>query len=169
MAYTLEQFAADCHAALKQDPGPKGREEVRKFVEKACMDADFLATNVRPDQEEQRKVLYEDPELGFCILAHVYNDPKESGPHDHGPSWAIYGQAYGVTEMADWRLLERPADGKPGKVAKAREYRLMPGMAHVYNEGDVHSPSRKSATRLVRIEGVNLLGTKRERYDVVEG
>jgi hypothetical protein len=43
----------------------------------------------------------------------------------------------GVTEMTDWKLVEKPADGKPGKVVKGRSYDLTPGKAHVYNEGDV--------------------------------
>jgi hypothetical protein len=29
-------------------------------------------------------------------------------------------------------------------------------MAHVYNEGDVHSPRRDGPTRLIRIEGRNM-------------
>jgi predicted metal-dependent enzyme (double-stranded beta helix superfamily) len=169
MAYTLEAFAADCRAALKKDPGPAGRDEVRKLVEKASMDTDFLAAHVPPDQEKERNLLYEDPDLGFCILGHVYHDAKASTPHDHGPSWAIYGQTYGVTEMTDWRIVEKAVDGQPGKAVKIREYQLSPGMAHVYNEGDLHSPNRRSATRLIRIEGINLLGMKRDRYDVVEG
>jgi hypothetical protein len=37
-----------------------------------------------------------------------------------------------------------------------RAYRLTPGMAHVYNEGDVHSPRRDGPTRLIRIEGQNM-------------
>ncbi len=166
MAYTLEQFAADCRAALGADPGPKGRELAKGLVEKACKDPEFLAANVKPDQSQERHLLYEDPDLGFCILSHVYKGAKESGPHDHGPSWAIYGQTYGTTEMSEWRVLEKPKDGKPGVVEKIREYQLTPGLAYVYNEGDVHSPKRHSETRLIRIEGVNLLGVKRDAYQV---
>ncbi|GAA4343514.1 hypothetical protein GCM10023144_46550 [Pigmentiphaga soli] len=168
MSYTLEQFAADCRAALLAEPGPAGREQVRRHVERACSDADFVADNVRPDQAQERHLLYEDPDLGFCILAHVYRGARHSGPHDHADSWAIYGQAEGVTEMTDWRVLERPAAGRPGKVAAERVYSLTPGVAYLYNEGDVHSPSRAADTRLIRIEGVNLLGRKRDRYEVVQ-
>jgi hypothetical protein len=39
------------------------------------------------------KVLYEDPKLGFQILAHINDKARVSPPHDHGASWAIYGQA----------------------------------------------------------------------------
>jgi hypothetical protein len=30
MGYTLEQYAADCHAALAKDSGPAGRELARR-------------------------------------------------------------------------------------------------------------------------------------------
>ena len=55
-------------------------------------DGEFVAKYI-PEGTPERKVLYEDPELGFTILAHAYVGAKNSKPHDHGPSWAIYGQA----------------------------------------------------------------------------
>jgi hypothetical protein len=72
----------------------------------------------------------------------------------------------GVTEMTDWRLVEKPGDGRPGKVQKVRTYNLMPGKAHVYNEGDLHSPRRESETRLIRIEGVDLTKVKRDKFEI---
>ncbi len=166
MSYTLEQFSQDCRKALLKDPGPAGREEVRRYVEKACADPEFVAAYLGPDNEDERKILYEDPDLHFCILAHVFKGARGSNPHDHGPSWAIYGQAAGVTEMTDWRCVAKPASGGPGKVAKVRTYDLTPGVAHVYNEGDLHSPRRESTTRLIRIEGINLAGMRRDKYEV---
>jgi hypothetical protein len=166
MAYTLDQFAADCRAALLKDPGPAGRELVRQYTEKACSDADFVATYLGPAADADRKIIYEDPDLHFCILAHVYKGAKNSSPHDHGPSWAIYGQAAGVTEMTDWRLVEKPADGKPGKVAKVRTYTMTPGMAHHYGEGALHSPRRENDTRLIRIEGRDLTKVKRDKFEI---
>ncbi|MGC2123678.1 MAG: hypothetical protein WA652_12565, partial [Xanthobacteraceae bacterium] len=72
MAYTLDQFAADCRAALLKDAGPAGRELVRQYTEKACADPDFVAAHLGPNETSDRKILYEDPDLHFCILAHVY-------------------------------------------------------------------------------------------------
>ena len=166
MAYTLEQFAADCRAALDRDPGPAGREEVRKFTEKACADGEFVRTHLGPDNTTGRQILYEDDRHKFCILAHVYEGAKGSQPHDHGPSWAIYGQAEGVTTMRDWEKLAEPADGEPGKVREKAVYDLTPGQAHLYNEGDLHAPSRAATTRLIRIEGRDLTGVSRDRYVV---
>ena len=166
MAYTLEQFSADCRAALQKDPGPGGRERVRKCVEKACADAGFVAKHFGPGSSGDRTILYEDPDLRFCICAHIYKGAKGSSPHDHGPSWAIYGQAKGVTEMTDWRCVKKPAGGQPGKVEKAKTYKLTPGTAHLYNEGDLHSPRRDGDTCLIRIEGQNLINVKRDKYEV---
>jgi len=164
MSWTLEQFAAACQRALTDDPGPGGRKKVCEIVQDVLKDEAFVAKHVGDDVPE-RKILYEDPKLGFCILAHVYNGKKESNPHDHGPSWAIYGQARGETVMSDWAVLDRPAEGKAGKVRLARSYTLAPGMAHVYNEGDVHSPKRSGPTRLIRIEGRNMDTVRRLPYE----
>jgi len=167
MAYSLDQFSADCRAALTAEPGPKGRENVRQAVERALHDKEFVARHLGPQEDSQRKILYEDADLGFCILAHVYPGARNSPPHDHGPSWAIYGQAAGVTEMTDWRLVARPEGDKPGKVSRARTYNLEPGAAHLYNEGDLHSPRRESTTRLIRIEGRNMDRIKRDKFEPV--
>jgi predicted metal-dependent enzyme (double-stranded beta helix superfamily) len=163
MGYTLEEFSAACRRILAAEPGVAGREKVCALVRQVLKDEAFLAAHLAEDGPE-RKILYEDPELGFCILAHVYQGAKESAPHDHGPSWAIYGQARGETIMHDWALVEAAAEGKPGKVRHVRSYRLTPGFAHVYNEGDLHSPRREGPTQLIRIEGTDMAKVRRLAY-----
>ena len=165
MAYTLERFAADCRIALARDPGPVGREEVRRHVSRACLDPEFVAAHLGPDNDSPRKVLHEDERFGFCILAHVHHGANESRPHDHGPSWAIYGQAAGVTEMTEWRVVSPATEDRRGKVEATRVYSMNPGDAEVYQEGDLHSPRREGETRLIRIEGRNLDGVPRNYYD----
>ena len=180
----LEQFADGCHRILTEDPGPEGRKKVCALVQEVLTDDTFIATHLGDDVPE-RKILYEDPKLGFCILAHAYKGAKESNPHDHGPSWAIYGQARiklppgavlalytdGLVESRTrsfdqgiLAMLARVGDD-PGKVRHARAYPLKPGMAKVYNVGDVHSPKREGATRLIRIEGTNMDKVKRLAYE----
>ena len=166
MPQTLEDFAAQCRKILLAENNPQGRSRVCAALQEALKDEDFVAKTL-PDGTPERKILYEDPDLGFCILAHNYQGPKESAPHDHGPSWAIYGQARGVTSMSDWELLEPASAEKPGKVRKKREYKLTPGVAHLYNEGDLHSPSRADSTRLIRIEGTNMERVKRFKFEAV--
>ena len=166
MPQTLEDFARRAHDILKSQNNPAGREQVRALLQEALKDEAFISQHLT-DATPERKILYEDPELGFCILAHNYKGPKESPPHDHGPSWAIYGQAAGETQMSDYELLEPASAEKPGKVRKTRTYKLTPGVAHVYNEGDLHSPSRASSTRLIRIEGTNMEKVKRLKFEAV--
>jgi predicted metal-dependent enzyme (double-stranded beta helix superfamily) len=166
MNVTLEKFATDCKQLLRADPSPAGREKVRALVEDVLKDKEFVGQYVN-DNTPDRQIIYEDPELGFCICAHVNRDAREANPHDHGSSWAIYGQAFGETEMSDWEILEPAKEGTPGKVRRARVYALKPGMAHIYNEGDVHSPKRVAATGLLRIEGKNTQKMKRLAYKAV--
>jgi hypothetical protein len=162
----LEQFSAECHTILKQDPGVEGRKKVCALVQDILKDDEFTKTYLTDDVPE-RKVLYEDHELGFCILGHVYHGAKDSNPHDHGPSWAIYGQAGGETVMTDYAPVARPSDGQPGKARRVRDYTLKPGMAYLYNEGDLHSPRRDGPTRLIRIEGQNMDKVRRYPYERV--
>jgi hypothetical protein len=166
MGHTLEQFAATCHRILAEDPGPGGRKKVCAVLEDVLTDQEFIDRHLGAEVSD-RHILYEDPELGFCILAHNYQGARDSNPHDHGPYWAIYGQARGETIMTDWALVEAAGEGKRGKVRYVRDYALQPGMAHVYNEGDLHSPRRDRSTSLIRIEGRNLDHVRRFGYEKV--
>jgi hypothetical protein len=161
MAYTLEQLSADIRQALKKDSGPAGKQAVCVLVSKVLLDKEFVVKHLTADQCQPRKVLYQDPELGFCVCGHVYETAAHGTPHDHGSSWAIYGLAVGDTEMTDWRIV-RPGDGaNPTLVEPERSYVLQPGDAHFYDVGVVHSPRRDGLTKLVRIEGTNLDHVKR--------
>ena len=164
MAHTLEQFAASCHDILTAEPGPKGRAKVCALLQDVLKDSQFVGTHLT-EQTPERKILYEDRDLGFCILAHHYRGAKTSPPHDHGPSWAIYGQAKGETHMTDYERVAEPANGQPGKAKALRTYKLVPGVAHLYNERDLHSPKRNGPTQLIRIEGLNMDRIKRARFD----
>src|ERR1700676_1277058 len=98
MSYSLDQFSAECLRILAADPGIEGRKKVCAVVREVLKDDEFITGHLGDDVPE-RKILFEDPELGFCILGHVHHDARNSNPHDHGPYWAIYGQAKGETVM----------------------------------------------------------------------
>ena len=161
MPITLEQLAADIRAALKADGTPAGKRAVAALVSKALRDQAFVDRHITAENCKPRKVLFEDPELGFAICGHVYNGLAAGKPHDHGSSWAIYGLAQGTTEMTDWRIV-KPAEGaEPALVEPVRTYDLAPGDAHLYDVGAVHSPMFNGTTRLLRVEGANLDRVKR--------
>ncbi len=167
MSQSLEQFASQCHDFLKHSPGPSGRQKVAEALKAVLIDQAFIAKHL-PTTISEREIIYQDPELGFCIVAHHYLGPKSSDPHDHAHSWAIYGQVRGKTEMRDYEKIEEASSDKLGKVKVIRSYALTPGVAHLYNEGDIHAPERKSSTSLIRIEGTDMSKVKRFKYEVVQ-
>ena len=80
MPYQLDQFIADCRAILKRDPGPKGREEVRTKLETLLSNPDFIRQHCE-EAPRGLHVLYDDPDLGFQVLAHVNDKARVSPPH----------------------------------------------------------------------------------------
>lgn len=164
MPHTLDSFAAACCQFLSEDPGPSGRENVRNLLCEALLDKNFVATHLGPDNTTEKTVIYEDPKIGFQILAHVNSGAKESPPHDHGTTWAIYGQAEGETEMSEWNIVAKGDNGKPTKVELEKTYIMKPGDAYLYNEYKVHSPKRQGPTRLIRITGKDV--DKQRRTDI---
>ncbi len=158
----LNTFAEKCRDILREDSGPEGRKKIAEMMRDTLTDPAFVTENYPASNTDNRKVLYKDSEFGFCICSHVHHGAAESKPHDHGDSWAIYGQVAGTTEMHEWRWVEKPVDeDSSGTVESVRSYTMKPGDAHVYNEGDLHSPSREDSTKLLRIEGRDLGEIKR--------
>jgi len=164
----LEGLAAEIRTALKKDSGAAGKTAVCGILSKALLDTEFVDRHVTAEDCKPRKVLYEDPELGFCICGHVYLGPAAGAPHDHGPSWAIYGQAGGTTDMTDWRIVQKGDGEQPSLVEPVTTYTMKPGDAHLYDVGVVHSPNRTGTTKLIRIEGCNLDRIKRSNIKAAQ-
>ena len=167
MGVTLEALSADLKRELSAGGIAARYEAVCGLIRNALLDDAFVARHLpdRAEGEHPREVLYEDPELGFCICGHVYEGAAESGPHDHGSSWAIYGQASGTTEMTDWTITEAGSGDTASKVRPERVYTLVRGDAHFYDVGAVHSPKRVDSTRLIRVEGANLDHVQRSKIE----
>jgi hypothetical protein len=152
MSKSIEEFGRRARDLLKAEPGPAGRERVRVSLEELLRDEAFVARVLGP-QEEPRRELYKDAELGFVVLGHVFREARRTQPHDHGASWAIYGQAAGTTFMDEWEIVEPATAERPGTIRKITTYELTPGHARTYNEGVMHSPWREGPARMIRIEG----------------
>lgn len=168
MPYDLDQFVADCRAILKRDPGPAGREDVRQHLERLLANKDFVARTCGDDVPLGLKVLYEDKELGFQVLAHVNDKARKSPPHDHGASWAIYGQATKHTDMIEWERTDN-GDDKHAELKEVKRYRLNPGMAGIYQDGAIHSIDYPDRARFIRVTGTNLDNIHRVRFDMKTG
>ncbi len=165
MSYTLEAFCADCRNALKTDPGEGGREEIRRNLETLLADDDFLAAHCGPDAEAGIRTVYRDAETGFNVLVHVYQSGKTSPPHDHGASWAIYGQAAEYTDMTRWKRLDDGSKKGHAELERGETFRLEPGMAGKFEVGDIHSIHFPDGARFVRVTGTDLDAIPTRRFD----
>jgi predicted metal-dependent enzyme (double-stranded beta helix superfamily) len=169
MAYDLDQFVSDCKSALTCDPGPGGREQVRKNLERLLANGDFIRAYCGDDQPRGVKVLYEDPKLGFQVLAHINEKAHKSPPHDHGASWAIYGQATQYTDMTEWTRTDDGRNPNRAAIEVARHYRLSPGEAGIYQDGAIHSIDYPDRARFVRVTGTDLEKINRIKIDLKTG
>jgi hypothetical protein len=169
MAYELDQFIADCRTALKNDPGPAGREKVRADLERLLGNKDFVEKYCGDDVERGLNILYEDPDLKFQVLAHINDKARVSPPHDHGASWAIYGQARLWTDMVEWKRLDDGKDPTKANLEPEKKYRLNPGQAGIYQNGAIHSIDYPDKSRFVRVTGTNLDMINRISIDLKSG
>jgi len=173
---SLENLASAIRDQLTELSGQDNNEQARtsvmnaicQLVSAACQDDEFVGKHLpaRKAGEADREVLFEDGESGFCICGHVYAKAAHGKAHDHGPSWAIYGQADGITEMTDWKIIDTTKDDRNeavNLVEPVRTYTMKRGDVKLYDIGDVHSPSRENPVKLIRIEGTNLDHIERSR------
>ncbi len=169
MAYDLDQFVADCKSSLARDPGPAGRDQVRQNLERLLANPDFVAQYAGDDQPKGVKVLYEDPKLGFQVLAHINDKAHKSPPHDHGASWAIYGQATQYTDMIEWAREDDGRNPNRASLKAAKKYRLNPGQAGIYQDGAIHSIDYPERARFIRVTGTDLEKITRIKIDLATG
>jgi predicted metal-dependent enzyme (double-stranded beta helix superfamily) len=167
MPYQLDEFINDTRVILKRDPGPSGREQVRLNLERLLGNKEFVTQACGDDAPLGLKVLYEDKDLGFQVLAHVNDKARKSPPHDHGASWAIYGQATKYTDMIEWERVS--GDDKHAELKEIKRYRLDPGHAGIYQSGAIHSIDYPDRARFIRVTGTNLDNINRVRFDLKTG
>ena len=165
MGYSLEQFCADARGALQADNGPGGRDEVLINLEKLLADPDFIAAQCGPDAEPGIRTLHRDKDTGFNVLVHIYEGGKKGPPHDHGRSWAVYGQAAEWTDMTIWKRLDDKDENGKAKLVEDKSFRLEPGMAGTFEPGDIHSIHFPDGARFVRVTGTNLDAIPTYRFD----
>jgi hypothetical protein len=168
MTYTLEGFIGDCRAALKDQPGPAGREKVRELLERLLANKGFVEEAVGAKAPSGTRKLYEDAELGFVVLAHCNPRAHRSPPHDHGSSWAVYGQAVLHTDMTEWRRTDAGTGAGTAELEAVRSYRLQPGKAGVYDVGAIHSIDYPEGSRFVRVTGRDLDHVQRLKFDTAQ-
>lgn len=166
MAYTFDEFCADCHRILAKDPGLSGQEQVRVHLEKLLSDPEFASAHWKPGTPTGRHTTYEDPELGFHILSYDMQEPFLSPPHNHGASWAVYGQARDFTIMREYERTDDASSDDRAELKQIKEYKLHPGQAGHFPSGAIHSIDYPAGARFVRVTGSDLDKIDRLKFDL---
>ena len=169
MSYSLEEFCDDCREALTTQPGRAGRDAARGKLEQLLLDETFMAEYLGPDQAAGVQTIFEDPELEFCVLAYCANADRKSPPHDHGNSWAIYGQTEKHTDMKIYNRLGAGEGAGEAKLEMVKEFRLNSGMAGLFDVGEIHAIDHPKGARFVRVTGTDLNHVERLRFDEETG
>jgi hypothetical protein len=169
MTYTLDAFVKDAQSALKSTEGPAGREKVRVLLEKLLANPAFVDDAVGPKAPMGTRKLYEDRDLGFVVLAHCNAKPHKSPPHDHGSSWAVYGQAVKYTDMSEYRRVDGGDGAGSANLEQTKSYRLEPGHAGVYDVKAIHAIDYPEGSRFVRVTGRDLDYVQRLKFDMASG
>jgi len=161
MSYSLDNFCDDVRAIVEESDNRDGRELIKQKLELLLVDDAFCAAYVGPDHDPGVVQIYQDPNLQFCVLTYNMVEPRTSPPHDHGESWAIYGQTAGYTDMTIWRAEDRPQ----GNIEATSTFRLEPGQAGLFDVREIHSIQYGADAKFVRVTGVDMSLETRRVYD----
>jgi len=162
MSYSLNHFCSDTRSILREHDDHDGREQIRQKLEQLLLDPDFRAEHLGDDAAPGVQQIHKDPQRHFCVLTYNMTAARTSPPHDHGESWAVYGQAAGHTDMAVWQ-----AD--VGKVQPVRTFRLDRGQAGLFDVREIHSIDYAEGAKFVRVTGVDLAKVSRRVFDPETG
>ena len=166
MSYTLQDFCAEIHEILVEENNSAGREKVRAKMEQLLANQTFIEQFCGPDKPVGAYKLNEDPTTGAVVLSHVMGEGTTSPPHDHGNSWAVYGQATEYTVMTEWKRTDDGSKDENISMEETRKYRLDPGQVGLFDVGVVHSIEYPDNARFVRVTGVDLDGIDRKAYNL---
>jgi predicted metal-dependent enzyme (double-stranded beta helix superfamily) len=168
MSYSLHEFCAEAHATLAVSDDHNGRETIRQKLELLLQDAAFRSTYIAPEDDSGVTQIYQDPELKFCVLTYNMVQPRTSPPHDHGNSWAVYGQASGHTDMTLWSAVDGN-DDEHSRIEPVKKFRLEPGQAGLFDVHEIHSIQYTEGAKFVRVTGVDMAEEARRVYDPETG
>jgi predicted metal-dependent enzyme (double-stranded beta helix superfamily) len=155
--FDLEQFAADCRAALKADAPHKS---VREVVARAVADPAALLKGVGEPKRAEIQKLYHGPDL--TILNVIWAPMMTVMPHNHS-MWAVIGIYSGREDNVFWRRLPEGNCRIEAAGAKA----LCVGDAEPLGHNIIHSVTNPipRLTGAIHVYGGDFFGAHRSEWD----
>lgn len=169
MGYSLQDFSRDTREVIKTGSTRSHVERVKGVMERLLVDPQFIKEFFGDKQPLGLHRIYIDPQYGFEVMTYRYTESRKGQPHDHGDSWAIYGQVAEYTEMTLWDRTDDGSDPEYAKLKAKGSYRLTPGKAGVYYGRELHSTATPVDTRYLRVTGTDLENIERLRIDAATG
>jgi len=162
--FDLEQFTADCRAALKADPSHK---LVREVVARAVSDSAAVLKGLGEPKRAEIQKLYHAPDL--TILNVIWAPMMTVMPHNH-QMWAVIGIYSGREDNVFWRRL--PDNHSRVEAVGARA--LSVGDAEPLGHNIIHSVTNPipRLTGAIHVYGGDFFGAHRSEWDpetLVEG
>lgn len=112
---------------------------VTQAVEKLVVDETFLDDFGLPiPSEYQTYLLYQDPARRWIVTASTSRDGLYRPPHDHGPTWAVYGVYSGEIQMNRYRRVDDRRTEGYAELETVAEFVARPGMVDPIVPGGIH-------------------------------
>jgi predicted metal-dependent enzyme (double-stranded beta helix superfamily) len=155
--FDLEQFTADCRAAINADSSHK---LVREVVARAVSDPNLVLKAIGEPKRAEVQKLYHAPDL--TILNIVWGPMMTIMPHDH-QMWAVIGIYSGREDNMFWRRLP---DGS-GRVEAVGARALRVGDAEPLGHNIIHSVTNPipRLTGAIHVYGGDFFAAERSEWD----
>lgn len=163
MPCDLDTFSRKTRLLIQQEPLSGALPLVALYLQDLLANAAFVDATFDEDTPAGKRLLYCDAETGFLVLAHVQPAGKGGAPHDHGASWAVYGNARGRTDMTEYRRVNDAQEDHAVWAPQTR-YSLHAGQTRAYPTGTVHSTAHPEKAWVLRITGTDLDQLPRYRF-----
>jgi predicted metal-dependent enzyme (double-stranded beta helix superfamily) len=162
--FDLEQFTADCRAALKADSSHKS---VREVVARVVADPAGVLLGLGEPKRAEIQKLYHAPDL--TILNVIWGPMMTVMPHNHN-MWAVIGIYSGREDNVFWRRLP---EGN-GRIEAAGARALCVGDAEPLGHNIIHSVTNPipRLTGAIHVYGGDFFAAHRSEWDaetLIEG
>ncbi len=155
--FDLDQFVADCRAAMAQDAGHKG---VREVVARAVSDPGAVLAALGEPQRAGVNKLYHAPDL--TILNLVWGPMMTIMPHNHS-MWAVIGLYTGREDNIFWRRV----GAEDGRVEAAGARALSVRDCAVLGRDVTHSATNRipRPTGALHVHGGDFFNGEKSEWD----